>query len=57
MQSEKKKIGRDTLRKDCLIGVRLTEAEYKEFSRLACESGLSLSSYAREIILHYIKEK
>ena len=57
MQSEKKKIGRNILRKDCLVGVRLTEAEYKEFSKLACESGLSLSSYAREIILHYIKEK
>lgn len=57
MQSEIKKIGRNTLRKDCLVGVRLTEAEYKVFSKLACESGLSLSSYAREIILHYIKEK
>jgi hypothetical protein len=57
MQSEKGKIGRHTLRRDCLIGVRLTEAEYKEFSKLACESGLSLSSYAREIILNYIKVK
>ena len=57
MQKEVKKIGRATLRKDCLVGVRLTEAEYKEFSKLACESGLSLSSYAREIILNYIKEK
>ena len=57
MQREKIKIGRNTLRKDCLVGVRLTEAEYKVFSKLACESGLSLSSYAREIILNYIKEK
>ena len=57
MLVEKRKIGRHTLRKDCLVGVRLTEAEYKEFSKLACESGLSLSSYAREIILNYIKEK
>lgn len=57
MLSEKRRIGRNTLRKDCLVGVRLTEAEYKEFSKLACESGLSLSSYAREIILNYIKEK
>ena len=57
MQREKLKIGRKTLRKDCLVGVRLTEAEYKEFSKLACQSGLSLSSYAREIILNYIKEK
>lgn len=57
MQSVKKKIGRNTLRRDCLVGVRLTEAEYKEFSKLACESGLSLSSYAREIVLNYIKEK
>lgn len=57
MQRERKKIGRKTLRKDCLVGVRLTEAEFKEFSKLACASGLSLSSYAREIIIHYIKEK
>lgn len=57
MQDTKSKIGRATLRKDYLVGMRLTEAEYKEFVKLACESGLSLSSYAREIIINYIKEK
>lgn len=55
-RSEKQKINRNTIRKDCLVGVRLTEAEYKAFVQLATESGLSLSSYAREIIINYISK-
>jgi predicted DNA binding CopG/RHH family protein len=46
---------RSKLRKDAVIGVRISDDEMNKIKVSAMESGLTLSSWCREIILDYIK--
>ncbi len=48
------KITRDSVRKDHQCGVRLTEKEFEEVRKLAIESGFTISSYIREIVIRFI---
>lgn len=50
-------IKRSELRREFMCGVRLTEKEYNELRKLSCESGFTMSSYAREIIMAHIREQ
>lgn len=43
------------LRRDKVIGVRLTEKEMRLAQKQACKSCISLSSWAREILRDYLK--
>lgn len=45
---------RKNIRRDCVIGVRLTEAEMEKAKKHAGVSCISLSSWAREIIKDYL---
>ena len=47
-------ISRQKLRKDKQIATRVLEDEYILIKRLACASGLTVSSYVREILLSVI---
>lgn len=46
---------RSSLRRDKVIGVRLTEEEMKLAQKQASKSCISLSSWAREILRDYLK--
>lgn len=45
---------RKDIRKDCVIGVRLTKSEMQRVKSRASASRISLSSWAREIINAYL---
>lgn len=46
---------RSKLRKDAVIGVRISDDEMEKIKVSAMHSGLSLSSWCREILLDYLK--
>lgn len=46
---------RSSLRRDKVIGVRLTEEEMRLAQKQASRSCISLSSWAREILRDYLK--
>lgn len=46
---------RKNIRRDCVIGVRLTEVEMERAKERAGVSCISLSSWAREIIRDYLE--
>lgn len=51
------KITRETVRKDHQCGVRLTEREYEAVRKLATESGFTISSYIREIVIRFMSNE
>ena len=46
---------RKTLRKDLVVGVRISEDEMSLIRDSAHDAGLTLSSWCREIILDYLR--
>jgi predicted DNA binding CopG/RHH family protein len=53
---EKVVVSRKAIRKDHQSGVRFTENEYDIIKQKARESGLTVSSYIREIVLKFLQE-
>lgn len=46
---------RENLRKDSVIALRVSEREFDTIKHKATETGISLSSWCREIILDYLR--
>lgn len=46
---------RSKIRKDNVVGLRISEEEYAQVKNSAIESGLTMSSWCREIILDYLR--
>lgn len=54
--SKRVEISRRALRKEHQCGVRFTENEYDIVKQRARESGFTVSSYIREIVLKFLAE-
>lgn len=46
---------RSKLRKDNVVGLRISEEEYEKIKNSAMMTGLTMSSWCREIILDYLR--
>lgn len=46
---------RSKLRKDSVVGLRISEEEYEKIKNSAMMTGLTMSSWCREIILDYLR--
>jgi predicted DNA binding CopG/RHH family protein len=46
---------RSKLRKDNVVGLRISEEEYDRIKNSAMLTGLTMSSWCREIILDYLR--
>lgn len=46
---------RSKLRKDNVVGLRISEEEYEKIKTSAIMTGLTMSSWCREIILDYLR--
>lgn len=46
---------RSKLRKDSVVGLRISEEEYEKIKNSAMVTGLTMSSWCREIILDYLR--